>query len=192
MPLPRPSSADPKKLYQWATQFVQAMETGKSIILPLALIDTQTLLAAAASVTFQVPQDFSHLFLIANQESSSGATGSCWRANGDSGTGYFWEEIDGIGAGVNAGGAASVTSARFSVAWGVGNPSASFTVFPAYRVPLLKRSLSVMTGYDGANLNTRVLGSLWQSTAPITSLTLLQDTGVNFVANSTFSLYGLR
>lgn len=44
---------------------------------------------------------------------------------------------------------------------------------------------------QGSGVYLSMVAGLWSSTAAITSLTLVTESGANFVANSTFSLYGL-
>lgn len=164
----------------------------------------QTVLAApAASVTFSsIPQTFTGLLLSLMGRCSDAATlvNVNIQMNGDTGANYDSEGVQGIGASPSAF-AASATSSL-----GVGNFTAStasanvpgvVNVWLPYYAASTFFKMALCQDGKFATLGTvtdyvsRVISGQWRNVSPITQLTAIDTGGGNFVAGSSFTLYGL-
>lgn len=161
------------------------------------LAATQILGASAASITFSslpAVDTLMGVFLL-RTDTGSGGSYTTMRFNGDSGNNYTWQALFGDGATVtsaNAGG--SVNGMHFSVAPGSGDTAnyfaqGSFTVTGASGSTFKSMSSTFFGPIAPTNTNAGTIGGLWASTAAITSITLVPNSG-NFVAGSAVALYG--
>lgn len=170
------------------------------------LVARQVLAASTASVTFSgIPQSFTHLLLevCAKSDGTGGTSGydnANLRFNGVTAGNYNWQtwySTQGAGS-VSTAGGTSQTSMQAAAIWNNHFGSAGrgiSTIFVPYYSGT--SSLKVFTAHsaasDGGSAGVMQLyaGSLGGSnTGAVTSLSLLMGSG-NFVADSTFSLYGL-
>lgn len=170
-------------------------------------IATQLLGSSQASVTFNnIPQGYTHLQLrgIARCNAGNQIQQMGIQFNGDTGNNYAFHALLGDGGSASSFGTASTNAFYMErLTYSVQTSG----VFSAFVIDILDytnqnkyKTSRVLGGYDnngGGSYPGRVaLGSgLWMNTSPITSLTLINaNTGgtFNFVANTRFSLYGLR
>jgi hypothetical protein len=162
-------------------------------------IQTQTLTATAASVTFSVPAGFKNAFVTLQAQSDTAATGTILQLqfNGDTGSNYdnlltqnntgFTSLNETIaGAQISAGEIAGATAPA-------GTPGDLRVFIENYAGTTFHKSVRTVGGVKLANStgNIRLMDSIgfWRSTAPITSL-LLKPAAGNFVVGSTFTLWG--
>jgi hypothetical protein len=163
----------------------------------LTLITRTVLASPAASVTFSaIPGTFENLMVTWMGRGSDTSTDELLDLtfNGDTAAHYSWsgffgtyQQVDGANFG-NAGDMPAASSPA-GVAGG-----GSFIVY-AYARTVFNKT------YSGTSFDTQtsgntgqfalLYGGLWKSTAAITSLTLKDDGGGNFITGSTFSLYGM-
>lgn len=119
------------------------------------------------------------------------------RFNSDSGSNYAWHALVGTGSAVSAGAGVSQTRAR-STRGSAASETAS--VFGAGVLQILdyadtSKNTTVFTfgGVDGNGNGQAVNNSgLWMNTSAVTTLTLISDSGNNFVEFSTAALYGVK
>jgi hypothetical protein len=159
-----------------------------------------TLASAQGSVTFSsIPGSYRLLKIFCGTASSSASTADGMQLvfNGDTGANY--QDSQGIhGAGTFDGasiaqrniGVGAVVQASLSP-----NASATEITIPDYAGTTFYKTLTAQAAYaDSFNSNKMEwegLSGTWANTAPVSSITLTLDTGSNFVAGSTFTLYGL-
>lgn len=175
-----------------------AVWSGTAWIYRPTQIGTTVLGANAASITINVPAGFTHVqgVFTARQDSGSGGAFCALQLNGDTGSNYVWQYTLGGSASITAAGSgATATSMRIGVIPGSGDTAncfgvGSFTIGnskSAVFKPVtsnFEAILGTTTSYSGT------LGGSWQSTAAVSSVTLLPASG-NLVAGSSLTLYGL-
>lgn len=172
------------------------------------LISTGTLTSAASGILFDnlnasnITAKYKHLRLIGGViEDISG--NNSWiqaRINGDTGSNYYY-------VGIRSNNGASLTTSSGVIDRGLticATPTriSNNTIYPAVfyaDIPMFastdrKKSMTSIGGShqqtDDAALNAWY--TTWNSTAAITSIFIRPDTGLNFKANSSVSLYGLK
>jgi hypothetical protein len=156
-------------------------------------ISTQTLGSAQASVTFgSIPATYTDLVLVYEAGNSGNVyDGTFVRFNSDTGSNYSWTYILGNGSSAISGRESSVTRT------GAGASGASrgmsilnimnYSNTTTYKTILNRRSVVDASGYTvGAEVG------LWRSTATISTVLLFVQSGTNFDAGSTFTLYGIK
>ena len=158
--------------------------------------------SAASSVTFSsIPGSYTNLILTIMGASSSGSFGNdqiTYQANGDTGANYdYCFSLCNTGSLTGGGGSgAAGTSGNLCYLPGTGGPSGnagiSTTKFIGYaQTAFRKQATSTGGWYNPSNaLWTINVWNQWRSTAAITSLLLALGSGANFLAGSTFTLYG--
>jgi len=167
------------------------------------LITSTVLTSSAASVTFSnlntAAVAYKHLQIRMVARTSDASTfNDCYmRFNGDTSSNYSWHEVYGFNGSASSYGVAS--QSRIDIATLTGN-NASANLFCPTIVDILDwqsttktktaRSLSGMN-VDNSNNVLALFSGAWFSTSAINSILLYPSAG-NFVANSRFSLYGLR
>lgn len=157
----------------------------------LVLISKQVLAATTASISFNVPQNFTNLRIVTNSKSTAAGNGYLQaNFNGDVSSDY------GNNYAVNffsnswtvAGDGTGDTSARVGAA---GNNDGDGAVSDITIMNYTSAFEKMVTGNaTGDSVGVMVFGAAWRNTAAITSITLTPDSG-SFLAGSTFSLYGL-
>jgi hypothetical protein len=164
------------------------------------LLERIELNISAASVTFNnIPQTgYTDLKIIASTRSSDAnvISGMGFRVgNGtvDTGSNYLYKEVTGDGSAASAsGGTVSSLNSVTSGASSTSNTFGSFDiVIPNYASGYQKSmSVDVVSENNGASAQVRLQAWRWTGTSAINIITLTA-TSANFVAGSTFSLYGL-
>ena len=165
------------------------------------LIESVVLGSDTSSVTFSslatYASTYKHLQVRAVTRDTTAVTGGVGmrlQINGVTSTSYAWHRLLGDGSTVSSGAGVSQDKILIGISGGGTSVSNSFGA----------TVLDVLDAYSGAkNTTTRALtgvvaaspelflgSGLFNSTASITSLTVLANT--NFVAGSRFSLYGIR
>lgn len=159
-----------------------------------------TVATACSALTLSViPGTYNHLKLIASCQSSQGGYDTmAMRLNGDSGAHYDWGFFFGGGTVDGTSGTNNATSAHLFLLTGSsdGQFTPSETLFADYAdaTKISKNPSGVWQRSDRQNGGSPITGTFgfsWIQTAAITSITYFPLSGANFVAGSTFTLYGL-
>lgn len=159
-----------------------------------------TLSSAQATVEFtNIPQTYKHLQIrvLSRDDRAATANSVFYRLNGDTGSNYAYHSLSGDGG---SAGAFAVTSSTFT--YGMIQTSASTTAgrFTVGIIDILDYSntnknttIRTLQGYDdnGGGF-VRLNSGLWMNTAAVTSFRLYPDGSANFIANSSFALYGIK
>jgi hypothetical protein len=161
-------------------------------------IAEQTLGSAAASVTFSsISGAYTDLILQVNNQ-MSGASGFKIRFNSDSGTNYSETSLLGYAGSANSGRASSATSIYNNLVYGDSTTSSVFTPniiqIQNYSNTTTNKTLLWRYGTTtsaGGNGEVGAIVGLWRSTSAINAIEISAWNAVNFVAGSTFSLYGI-
>ena len=168
------------------------------------LLETTTLSGSASSVTFSglgSYSDYAHLQIRAigrNSLGASGATAMRVQFNSDTGANYSEHRLFGNGSSIQSAGLANAGSIDFGAI-----PYNSSTA-NAYGVSVLDildfsnsskykttRALSGLVANLGAGNTIALRSGNWRNLNAITSMTFTTDNG-SFVANSRFSIYGVK
>jgi hypothetical protein len=159
------------------------------------LLERTELNASAASVTFaNIPQTgYTDLKIVMSARTNKSAVNENVFLSFNGSTANFsarWMFGDGSGVG-------NSTTARIA-GFGNGNTATANTFgSSSFYIPNYTSSTNKSYSSDAVletNATTAYAGliaGLWSNTAAITSITLTPETGPNFLANSTFSLYGI-
>ncbi len=162
------------------------------------LLGSTILSGLTTLITITIPTGFNHLqgIFTGRQDTGSGGAFCTVRLNGDSGSNYTWQVMYGSGASAtsaNSGGL--VTGIRVGVLPGSGDAANYFGTgtFDVGNISSTVAYKPVASNFQG-NTNTVAgfagsAGGLWQSTAAVTSVTLLPNSG-NLVAGSSLTVYG--
>ena len=160
-------------------------------------IATQTLGSAQSSVTFNSFSGYTDLVLVASARSAyttDASDGLRLRLNSDSGTNYSWTNLGGNVSNAFSGRASSVnigeigslaTSSSSNTAFGV-----CIANFQNYANTTTYKTIISRSGE--ARLVNYGYTTLWRSTSAITEIVLSSARASNFVAGSTFTLYGIK
>jgi hypothetical protein len=157
----------------------------------------QVLSGAASEITFNnIPQTYTDLKIVINGRTNAGNAGTIYmRINGMT-TGY--NTVVAYGEAVAAG---AFSSGGFHVGYLTGpnidaaSTGSIETYIPNYQLVSIKNAISTgisegnATTYQSSIQNQSGISLLNPST--VTSLTILNDAGVSFTANTSFSLYGI-
>jgi hypothetical protein len=153
-------------------------------------IATQTLGSAAATVTFSsISGSYTDLILIFNGQFSSATRQIALQFNSDTGSNYSDTTLGGTGSVAESGRDINKTLIYLGYM-----PTANSQVMSILQIMNYSNSTTYKTvlsrsndasGYVSANVG------LWRSTAAITSVVVLPQSG-NFNTGSTFSLYGIK
>jgi hypothetical protein len=156
-------------------------------------IATNTLTAAAASVTFSnLPQTYTDLVLVINAGASALEDIGC-RLNSDTGSNYSTT--------IFAGNGSSPSTGRISNATNIGLTSNAYlptAVSSTHIVHFMNYSNSttyktVLCRGASASSGTEVIVGLWRNTSAITTIYLYgRNSGYNFLSGSSFTLYGVK
>lgn len=163
------------------------------------LLDRIELNATAASVTFDnIPQSgYTDLKVVVSSRTSRSGNPEdevFIRFNGST-TGYSSRSLFGTGAATssNTGGTAQINRTWTTANGATSNTFGSMDIYiPNYRGSQNKSvSVDAVSENNATTAYAVLTAGLWSNSAAITSITLLPEVGPNFLANSTFSLYGL-
>jgi hypothetical protein len=162
------------------------------------LIAKSVLGASASSVDFQsIPSTYTDLLLLASARQDVVYLDCYLRLNNDSGSNYSYRRLTANGASAASASASSQTwLSLFPLVVPSGYTSSTFSNFEVY-IPnyagSTNKSVSA-TGASETNATTAYIGAiagLWSQTTAIDRVTVLPDTGANFVSGSSFFLYGI-
>jgi hypothetical protein len=164
------------------------------------LIETVLVNSPVASVTFDVSAFagvYRHLQLISTVRSSFNGTGESLliRLNGVATTTYSWHRTFGTGSSVPSSAATSTNQMFISFMQSATSGAGAFGAsvvdildpFHASKNTTLKGFSGITTGENLISINS---GAFLNAT-PVSSITLLSETGANFIAGCRFSLYGV-
>jgi hypothetical protein len=163
------------------------------------LLDRIELNADAASVTFDnIPQSgYTDLKVVVSARTSRSGNPEdevFIRFNGTT-TGYSSRSLFGTGAATssNTGGTAQINRTWTTANGATSNTFGSMDIYiPNYRGSQNKSvSVDAVSENNATTAYAVLTAGLWSNSAAITSITLLPEVGPNFLAGSTFSLYGL-
>jgi hypothetical protein len=156
-------------------------------------LGTLTLSSGQSSVTFSnIPSAYRDLQIVVSYAMSGTGSASRLRFNGDSGYNYSSVGVGGQGSVEGGWTEANATGARvigYSVGPTTGQQNFTLSVFDYSVTNKHKYSLSRMNDAGGDVMAT---STRWGSTSVINSVTIFDVLGQNFVAGSTFSLYGVK
>jgi hypothetical protein len=153
----------------------------------------------AASVTFDnIPQSgYTDLKVVVSARTSRSGNPEdevFIRFNGST-TGYSSRSLFGTGAATssNTGGTAQINRTWTTANGATSNTFGSMDIYiPNYRGSQNKSvSVDAVSENNATTAYAVLTAGLWSNSAAITSITLLPEVGPNFLAGSTFSLYGL-
>ena len=154
---------------------------------------TQTLNSSASSVTLgsggTISQAYTDLVLVCSLKGDTTSETVLVQCNGDTATNYSYTLVYGTGSATGSQRYSNQTAMRI----GSTDTSANYDVYIAnfqnysnsttYKSVLSRESAA-------SNLVSATIG-LWRSTSAITSIKIFRDNSTNFVAGSTFTLYGI-
>lgn len=183
------------KLWAWDGSAYNQVWPGYTKISETVLSGTQ------ASVTFSsIPQTFRSLRIETTTRGDFASGSIAWglRFNSDASALYNFQQVIINGTSVTASQAQSETRGylgEISANTATANCASEhvITIHNYTGTSFFKQAVSLMnmvTSVGASGLHVREIGTLWRSTAAITSITLLPDSG-NFVSGSTFTLYGM-
>jgi hypothetical protein len=161
-------------------------------------IYTQVLTSSAATVNFNnIPQTNTDLMIVASTRCDFAAVriAGAIRFNADASSVYSDTLFAGDGSNPSSG--RSQTSFSYLLETtgtsATANTFGSNTIYiPNYTSTTFKQYISDCVGeHNGTNVNQTFYAGLYRSNAPITSISLFPGGGANFIANSTFTLYGI-
>ena len=152
-------------------------------------IATNTLGSAASSVTFSsIPGTYTDLIVVMQYANSTGLADVYFQFNSDTGSNYSRTQLFGTGSAAGSNRGTSETAFN-----GVG-----------YVGTTLSQSISHIMNYSNTTTNKTILVrhngtsnlvmanvGLWRNTSAITSILIGYSTN-NFIAGSTFTLYGIK
>ena len=154
---------------------------------------TQTLGTATNSVTFSLSgiSGYTDLMLEINGAVASGNPAIWYRVNGDSTSLYSFTRVTGNGTSALSSRESTQTKGNIASAFGM-----TTTFETNIQVHFMNYSNTTTNKTLLARANTPSLGTeasvnLWRNTNAITSIEILTSSGTNFVAGSTFNLYGI-
>ena len=156
-------------------------------------IATATASGSANTYTFSsITGIYTDLVLIVNGSSASANPNIAFQFNGDTGANYSRTWLNGNGTSTSSGRASGSTGGY------IDNNSGLTTTANAYTNIVNFMNYSNTTTYktvlsrpNNAGVATEAIVNLWRNTAAITSITLFTNSGVNFTATTTFTLYGI-
>jgi hypothetical protein len=156
-------------------------------------IATTTLTSASSSVTFgSIPQTYTDLILIISAASTV-VQDPLIRLNSDSGTNYSYTTLTGNGATASSARATNQTAMSqnyFGSDSTTLGENARVMQFLNYSNTTTFKTMFARGGRGNTDGLAFVV-NLWRSTAAITSITSVTNSG-NYIVGSTFTLYGIK
>lgn len=156
---------------------------------PLA---TVTLGTAASSVTFgSIPATYRDLVLVVVAANTSNSNNGI-RFNSDSGSNYSRVWMGGNASNVIQSGSATTTSLQFdNYAFTSTTLGSSTQIIQVMDYSATDKHKTALVRANQTFNGVDALAGRWANTAAITSLQVITISGFNFIAGSTFSLYGV-
>jgi hypothetical protein len=178
-----------------------------TIEITLRTLDVKQLISrqtptGTGTVTFSsIPQTFQDLEIVFYGAGTASAANVDIdiRFNGDSGSNYDYQFLQGTAVSAQAAGSVAVSSIRstsINAASGASSSADQATIrIPAYVNSTLQKSLVTSSGLKNgtsstSNLFIFAVAGWWRSTAAITSVSLILSSG-NYASGSVVSLYGI-
>jgi hypothetical protein len=153
-------------------------------------IATQTLSASAQSVTFSsIPQGYTDLVLVVSAKNTVGQNYETWlRFNSDTTSSYSQTFLQNYANSTQAGRNANITEIRCG--------KMNTTSFDTNIVHINNYSnnttyKTTLSRHNNAEFVTGAMAGTWRKTSAITTIDVICETGANYTAGSTFSLYGI-
>ncbi len=157
-------------------------------------IATQTLGSSAATVTFSsIPGTYTDLVLVTNVRYVGGGGESVvqCQVNSDSSGNYSRQRLIGNGSTVTADNSTSNTDFIVGAGTDTANEwSVGIANFLNYSNTTTYKT--VLTRTNVTSSRTMAIVGMWRNTAAISSFLLANNSGGNFSAGSTFTLYGIK
>jgi hypothetical protein len=159
-------------------------------------ITSTTLGSDTATVTLSsIPSTYTDLYLVVSSrvsgaQNSSGIDVYAYY-NADQGSNYSMTQLYGNGTTAASNRSSNITYAYFGIS---SNNTAND--WPNFTVDIMNYSntsvnKTAIARVDAAYQSSSLRGTLWRSTAAISSITLYAELSLNFKAGSTFTLYGI-
>jgi hypothetical protein len=154
-------------------------------------INSVTLAAASSSITFSsIPQNFRDLVLIQTGSSTNTSINSLQlRLNGDSGSNYLGQYVASDNGTINAG---SFTDSGLISGYAISTGGLTNIVNIMDYSTTDKHKTAISRHNVMPDSRVRVIVQRWTNTAAVTSILCRVDTGANWNAGSTFTLYGIE
>ncbi len=151
-------------------------------------IATQTLSSSAASITFSgIPQTYTDLVLISSGIYTSDGFIHQLTFNNDTGNNYSFTRL--LGNGTAASSTRQSNIAYAFGGWAAINPSTNIVHIMNYSNTTTNKT--VLTRGNFAAGATAAYVNLWRSTSAISEIDITLESGANYSAGSTFTLYGI-
>jgi hypothetical protein len=174
---------------------------------PVSLTDYESIatvtvgVGGTSSITFSsIPSTFQHLQIRGIARSDRVSSGSYIKIQFNSDTANNYANHGLFGSGSSAGAYAVTTTDHAGEAY-ITAASDTASAFGAsiwdvldYANVSKNKTVRALTGADvnGTNGQFRFSSGVWMSTSGITSVTLVDGNGANFIANTSFALYGIK
>jgi hypothetical protein len=174
---------------------------------PVSLTDYESIatvtvgVGGTSSITFSsIPSTFQHLQIRGIARSDRASSGSYIKIQFNSDTANNYANHGLFGSGSSAGAYAVTTTDHAGEAY-ITAASDTASAFGAsiwdvldYANVSKNKTVRALTGADvnGTNGQFRFSSGVWMSTSGITSVTLVDGNGANFIANTSFALYGIK
>lgn len=156
-------------------------------------IASVTLSSAQATVDFVgIPQTYTDLVLVVSAGNASSGPSVQVRFNGDTASNYSWTTLSGGGTSALSDKNSSQTTAilsYFGVPYTTLGAQTQVTHLMNYSNTAVNKVF--LTRASNHQFGTDALVGLWRSNSAITSINLYNSNSTNFVAGSTFNLYGI-
>lgn len=159
-------------------------------------IATNTIASVTTSISFSsIPATYTDLVLVYSSRSQGGYDyqNSSIRFNGDSGSNYFYTQMQGNGSTTSALSQTSLTSIPSGA--DIGTTQSGIWSVNIVTIQNYSNSTTYKTVLDRVNATpsfTLARVGLWSSTAAINSITVLRDDSNGFSVGSIFTLYGIK
>lgn len=157
------------------------------------LIASQTASGSTSTITFSsIPSTYTDVKLIANIRDANTTVGDnlIIRFNSDSTTNYSYVSISSSGATASSATTTNATNliSKIKTAIDIANTFSYFEMYISNYNSTSTKPIFIVDAWD----NLDIWASQWRGTSGITSITLTNSSASNFVANSTFYLYGIK
>lgn len=167
------------------------------------ILITETLTTNQSSITFSsldtIASEFQNLQIRMTARSNRSSDNSEFdlRFNSDSGTNYTWHYMRSTGSATESGGGGSLDSVRvYQSLTGATNTANSFGVTVIDILDPFETTknttIRAITGFQGSLNRVLMETGSWLNTDAVTSISLTEYYGSNFISGSTFSLIGVK
>lgn len=156
-------------------------------------ISSQTLTSASASVSFtSIPSTYTDLIVVINAAVASGSGDVLMTFNGDTSNNYTYLTMTGNGS--TAVSARSTSRANIPCdynGWLTTTLAENciIHIMNYYNTTTFK---TVLTRANNAGVGIDLNTGVWRSRTAINQITFINNAGSNYIAGSTFSLYGIK